>query len=191
MVWLNHNGTVQSFGSQVASDVSLGGNSFNVWEGSQSFGDTVTYDMTTSSTSVSDLDVGTLAQDAVSRGYMSSSCYLIDVETGFELWRGGAGLATGSFAVNVAGASSSPAPTPTATPAPAPTPTATPAPNGSGACSASYSTVSAWPGGFQGQVVVRNTGSDPLNGWSAGWTFPGDQRITSGDTAPGITVSCT
>ena len=230
MVWLNHNGTVQPFGSQVASDVSLGGNSFNVWEGSQSFGDTVTYDMTTSATSVSDLDVGTLAQDAVSRGYMSSSCYLIDVEAGFELWRGGAGLATGSFAVNVAGASSSPAPTPTATPAPAPTPTATPAPNGSGACSASYSTVSAWPGGFQGQVVVRNTGSDPLNGWSVGWTFPGDQRITSqwngndtqsgaalsvtnasyngnlaagataivgftattsGDTAPGITVSCT
>ena len=61
MVWLNHNGTVQPFGSQVASDVSLGGNSFNVWEGSQSFGDTVTYDMTTSATSVSDLDVGTLA----------------------------------------------------------------------------------------------------------------------------------
>src|SRR5438094_6037140 len=128
MVWLNHNGSVQPFGSQVASDVSLGGNGYNVWEGSQSFGDTVTYDMTTAATSVSDLDVGTLAKDAVSRGYISSSCYLIDVEAGFELWRGGAGLATGSFSVNVAGASSSPAATPTTTPAPAPTPTATPAP---------------------------------------------------------------
>ena len=68
-------------------------------------------------TSVSGLDVGALAQDAVSRGYLSSSCYLIDVEAGFELWRGGAGLATGSFSVNVAGAGSSLAPTPTATPA--------------------------------------------------------------------------
>ena len=230
MVWLNHNGSVQPFGSQVASDVSLGGRSYNVWEGSQSFGDTVTYDMTTAATSVSGLDVGTLAQDAVSRGYISSSCYLIDVEAGFELWQGGAGLATGSFSVNVAGAGSSPAPASTATPAPTATPAAAPAPNGSGACSASYSAVSAWPGGFQGQIVVRNTGSSPLNGWSIGWTFPGDQRITSlwngndtqsgaavtvtsasyngslaagatamvgftattsGDTAPGITVSCT
>src|SRR5262249_3256940 len=78
MVWLNHNGSVQPFGSQVASDVSLGGNSYNVWEGAQSFGDTVTYDMTTAATSVRDLDVGTLAQDAVRRGYLSSSCYLID-----------------------------------------------------------------------------------------------------------------
>jgi hypothetical protein len=195
MVWLNHNGSVQPFGSQVASDVSLGGASYNVWEGSQSFGDTITYDMTTPATSVSDLDVGTLAQDAVRRGYLSSSCYLIDVEAGFELWQGGAGLATGSFSVNVAGASSSPAPTPTATSAPAPTPSATPAPNGSGACSASYSTVSAWPGGFEGQVVVRNTGSGPLNGWRIGWTFPGDQRITSlwngNDTQSGSAVTVT
>ena len=118
MVWLNHNGSVQPFGSQVASDVSLGGNSYNVWEGSQSFGDTVTYDMTTAATSVSGLDVGMLAQDAASRGYLSSSCYLIDVEAGFELWRGGAGLATGSFSVNVAGAGSSPAPHPPRPPHP-------------------------------------------------------------------------
>ena len=226
MVWLNHNGSVQPFGSQVASGVSLGGHSYNVWEGAQSFGDTVTYDMTTAATSVSDLDVGTLAQDAVSRGYISSSCYLIDVEAGFELWQGGSGLATNSFSVNVAdtGSSPSPSPTPTLTPAPAP------APASSGGCSASYSTVSAWPGGFQGQIVVDNTGSSALNGWTISWTFPGDQDITnlwngndaqsgaavtvtnasynanvaagatitvgftattSGDAAPGITVSCT
>jgi cellulose 1,4-beta-cellobiosidase len=174
MVWLNHNGSVQPFGSQVASDVSLGGHSYNVWEGGQSFGDTVTYDMTTASTSVSDLDVGTLAQDAVSRGYISKSCYLIDVEAGFELWQGGAGLATDSFSVSTGG-TSTPTPTPTATPTPTPTPT----PTGSGACSATYSTVSTWPGGFQGQVVVSNTGSAPLNGWSIGWTFPGDDTINS------------
>jgi Glycosyl hydrolase family 12/Cellulose binding domain len=226
MVWLNHNGSVQPFGSQVASGVSLGGHTYNVWEGGQSFGDTVTYDMTTAATSVSDLDVGTLAQDAVSRGYISKSCYLIDVEAGFELWQGGAGLATDSFSVNVAGGGSSPTPTPTPSPAPTPTPTTT----GSGACSASYSTVSAWQGGFEGQITVTDTGSSALSGWKIGWTFPGDQEISSlwngndtqsgaavtvtnasyngsvapgasvtvgftatnsGDTAPGITASCT
>jgi chitinase len=38
---------------------------------------------------------------------MSSSCWLIDVEAGFELWQGGAGLATNSFSVNVNGTGSS------------------------------------------------------------------------------------
>jgi Glycosyl hydrolase family 12/Cellulose binding domain/Putative Ig domain len=100
MVWLNHNGSVQPYGSQVATNVSVGGHSYNVWEGANSFGDTVSYEMTTGTTSVSNLDLGPLAQDAVSRGYLSSSCYLIDVEAGFELWQGGAGLATKSFSVN-------------------------------------------------------------------------------------------
>ena len=35
----------------------------------------------------------------------------------------------------------------------------------------------SWSGGFQGQVVVKNTGSGTLNGWSLGWTFPGGQAI--------------
>jgi cellulose 1,4-beta-cellobiosidase len=57
--------------------------------------------MTSPATSVGGLDVGTLAQDAVNRGQLSRSCFLIDVEAGFELWRGGAGLATNSFSVSV------------------------------------------------------------------------------------------
>src|SRR5579862_5050880 len=105
MVWLNHNGPVQPFGSQVASNVGIGGHSYNVWEGAMSTWNTVSYSMTTGTTSVSSLDVGQLAQDAINRGYMSSSCWLIDVEAGFELWQGGAGLATSSFSVNVNGGS--------------------------------------------------------------------------------------
>lgn len=101
MVWLNHNGPVQPFGSEVATGVTVGGTSYNVWEGSQGSFDTVSYTMTTPATSVSGLDLAPLAQDAVSRGYLSSSCYLIDIEAGFELWQGGAGLATNSFSVNV------------------------------------------------------------------------------------------
>ncbi len=39
--------------------------------------------------------------------------------------------------------------------------------------------MNSWPGGFQGQVVVTNTGSATLNGWQLGWTFPGSQAISS------------
>lgn len=102
MVWLNHDGSVRPIGSQIASNVSIGGHSYNVWEGPQRWGDTITYDMTTGGTSVSGLDIGTLAQDAVRLGYLPSSCYLIDVEAGFELWQGGAGLSTTSFSVTIA-----------------------------------------------------------------------------------------
>jgi hypothetical protein len=186
MVWLNHNGPVQPFGSEVASNVSLGGHTYNVWEGAQSSWDTITYDMTSPATSVSNLDVGTLAQDMVSRGYTKSSWYLIDVEAGFELWQGGAGLQTSSFSVSLNGSSPSPTPTPTPTatpppPPPPPPPAAPPPPppSGGGACSAAYSVVSGWSGGYQGQVVVTNTGSATLSSWQLGWTFPGNQAINN------------
>jgi Glycosyl hydrolase family 12/Cellulose binding domain len=181
MVWLNHNGSVQPFGSEVASNVSLGGHTYNVWYGTQSSWDTVTYDMTSGSTSVSNLDVGTLAQDSVSRGYTKSTWYLIDVEAGFELWQGGAGLATNSFSVAINGSGPSPSPSPSPTPT-SPSPTPSPSPtttSGSGACAATYSVTNSWSGGFQGQVVVKNTGSGTLNGWSLGWTFPGSQAINN------------
>ncbi len=163
MVWLNHNGSVQPFGSEVASNVSLGGHTYNVWYGTQSTWDTVTYDMTSPATSVSNLDIGTLAQDSVSRGYTKSSWYLIDVEAGFELWQGGAGLATNSFSVNVNGGGSG-------TPPPPPP---------SSSCSAAYSVTNSWSGGFQGQVVVKNTGTETLSGWQLKWAFPGNQAISS------------
>jgi len=179
MVWLNHNGSVQPFGSQVASNVSIGGHTYNIWYGTQSSWDTVTYDMTSSATSVSNLDVGTLAQDSVSRGYTKSTWYLIDVEAGFELWQGGAGLATNSFSVNVNGSSPPPSPSPSPThTTPTPTPTPSSSSSGTGACSGTYSTVNSWQGGFQGQVVVKNTGSGTLSSWQLGFTFPGSQQIT-------------
>ena len=102
MIWLNHNGPVQPFGSKVARNVSVGGRGYNVWFGNQGW-NTVSYTMTTGTTSVSHLDLQPIIADAVSRGYISPSWYLIDVEAGFELWHGGAGLATHSFSVNVAG----------------------------------------------------------------------------------------
>lgn len=156
MVWLNHNGPVQPYGSEVATGVTVGGRGYNVWEGRQWFADTVSYAMTTPATSVSGLDLAPLAQDAVSRGYLSASCYLIDVEAGFEIWRGGAGLATDSFSVDVDGA--------------APVPPS---------CTVAYSLGNSSDGSMQANVVVTDTGDSPLNSWKLTWTFPGDTKITS------------
>ncbi|MFI8089285.1 cellulase family glycosylhydrolase [Streptomyces sp. NPDC086080] len=47
-----------------------------------------------------------------------------------------------------------------------------------GACEVGYRVTGEWPGGFQGEVTIRNTGSAVVNGWTLRWTFPADQRIT-------------
>ncbi|HTJ69277.1 MAG TPA: hypothetical protein VL551_17200 [Actinospica sp.] len=126
MVWLGHQGSLQPYGATVASDVTLDGTSYRVWEGVQTTEPTISYELTTPATSVTALDLYPIARDAVSRGYISESCYLIAVEAGFELWQGGAGLATNSFSVQVGGpGTGSPSPSPTTTPSPSPTPTPT------------------------------------------------------------------
>ncbi len=171
MIWLNHNGPVQPFGSKVAT-TTVNGVSYDVWFGNQGW-NTVSYTMTSPTTSVSALDIDGLTADAASRGYIQPSWFLIDVEAGFEMWQGGAGLATNSFAVNVGG-SAPPSTTTTTTPPP----TTTGSSGGSG-CSTAYSLVNSWAGGFQASVKVTNSGSAPITGWSLGWTFPGDQKISN------------
>jgi Glycosyl hydrolase family 12 len=106
MIWLNHHGHVHPAGAQVASNVSIGGHDYNVWLRRERW-NTISYAMTTGATSVSHLDLQALVADAVSRGYVGRSLYLIAVEAGFELWRGGVGLAANSFSVHVAGGGSS------------------------------------------------------------------------------------
>jgi cellulose 1,4-beta-cellobiosidase len=170
MIWLNHHGGVQPFGSEVARNVSLGGRSYHVWFGKQGW-NTISYTMTSPATSVRNLDIGALAFDAARRGYLQKSWYLADVEAGFELWQGGAGLATSTFSVTVGG-SGPPAPRP-ATSRPSP-----PARPGTAACSVTYSLLNTWPGGFQGQAVITNTGRAAVTGWALAWTFPSGQQIT-------------
>jgi Glycosyl hydrolase family 12 len=127
MIWLNHHGPVQPFGSRVGT-AAIRGVRYQVWEGQQSWGNVISYVMDRPTTSVSDLDVGAVAADAVSRGYIQKSWYLIDVEAGFEIWRGGAGLATNSFSVNLKPGIGSPRPAPAPSAPPAPAPSAPPAP---------------------------------------------------------------
>ncbi|WUH89624.1 cellulose-binding domain-containing protein [Streptomyces sp. NBC_00433] len=47
-----------------------------------------------------------------------------------------------------------------------------------GSCHVAY-TRNEWTGGFTADVVVGNTGTTPVNGWALGFSFPGDQKITS------------
>ena len=50
---------------------------------------------------------------------------------------------------------------------------------GGGTCHVTYTRSSQWPGGFTAQVVIANTGTAAINGWSLTFTFPGDQKVTS------------
>jgi hypothetical protein len=71
----------------------------------------------------------------------------------------------------------SPAPTtpPPTTPPPTTGPPTAPPP---GNCAVSFRNVNQWPDGFQGEVVITNTGSATVNGWQLAWSFTAGQRLT-------------
>ncbi len=99
MIWLNSRGGVQPFGSQTGTS-NAAGKSWNVWTGQQTSWKIISYVLNPGATSVSNLDLKSMINDAVSRGSINPSNYLIDVEAGFEIWQGGQGLATNSFSVS-------------------------------------------------------------------------------------------
>lgn len=104
MIWLNRRGGVGPAGREVARNVRIGIHTYNIWykpPASPGQGNTVSYSMVTPHARVSNLDLGRVIRNSVSRGYTRWSWYLIDVEAGFELWHGGTGLATKSFSVHV------------------------------------------------------------------------------------------
>lgn len=49
---------------------------------------------------------------------------------------------------------------------------------GGAACRVSY-TKSEWQGGLTGNVTITNTGNATIDGWTLGFTFPGDTKVTS------------
>ncbi len=76
-------------------------------------------------------------------------------------------------------ASPPPTTSPTTPPTTSPTtPPTTSPPSGSG-CTATYQITNTWQGGFQANVVVANTGSTALNGWSVHFTLAGGQSISN------------
>ena len=103
MIWINSRGGVQPFGSQTAT-TNVAGMNWNVWTGQQTSWKIISYVLNPGATSVSNLDLKALFQDAVARGSINPSNYLIDVEAGFEIWQGGQGLGTNSFSVTATAA---------------------------------------------------------------------------------------
>ncbi|MGW5670912.1 cellulase family glycosylhydrolase [Micromonospora sp. NPDC003776] len=71
--------------------------------------------------------------------------------------------------------STPPTSTPPTTAPPTSPPPTTPPP--SGGCTAGYTIVNSWQGGFQGEVKVT-AGAAAINGWSTRWTFANGQTIT-------------
>jgi glucuronoarabinoxylan endo-1,4-beta-xylanase len=69
-------------------------------------------------------------------------------------------------------------PTPTHTPTSTPTPTPTSTPTTGQACSVQYTITNQWAGGFGANIVITNTGSTAINGWTLKWTFANGQAIT-------------
>jgi hypothetical protein len=104
MIWLNHQGSVQPFGSQTGS-ATIDGASYEVWTGSQSSWKIVSYVAASPVTSVTNLNLLPFFEDAISRGSLEPSWWLIDVEFGFEVWTGGKGLAVSNFSVSAAAGS--------------------------------------------------------------------------------------
>ncbi|HJP76435.1 MAG TPA: cellulose binding domain-containing protein [Pseudonocardiaceae bacterium] len=98
MIWINSRGGVQPFGSQTGTS-NVDGMNWNVWTGQQTSWKIISYVLNPGATSVTNLDLKSLFQDAVSRGSINPSNYLLDVEAGYEIWQGGQGLGTNSFSV--------------------------------------------------------------------------------------------
>jgi chitin-binding protein len=50
---------------------------------------------------------------------------------------------------------------------------------GAKSCTATWNTLSAWSGGFFGEVTVLNTSASTSTAWQVGWTWSGSGRISS------------
>jgi hypothetical protein len=98
MIWLSHHGPAIPGGKSTA--VTIDGINFNLWWDGYH---TMWYVISSPSLTnpyVRNLDLGDFIKDAVSRGYIPSpSWYLMDIEAGFEIWRGGQGLQVNSLSI--------------------------------------------------------------------------------------------
>ncbi|WP_433296436.1 GH12 family glycosyl hydrolase domain-containing protein [Actinoplanes sp. CA-030573] len=167
MIWFNRQGSIQPIGS-VVGNATIGGRTWQVWQGSNGSNAVVSYVAPSPITSWS-FSVLDFINDVKNRGAITSSWYLTSIQAGFEPWIGGAGLGVSNFSATVnGGGSTTPPPT---------TPTTPPA-GGNTACRVSYAT-NVWNSGFTANITVTNTGSSAVNGWSLGFTLPSGQSITS------------
>ncbi|MDG6104136.1 cellulase family glycosylhydrolase [Dactylosporangium aurantiacum] len=117
----------------------------------------------------------------------------LDMVTGFNpaqltswgerIFNGANGIKATAKEATVYGGTTSPSPSrSSSSPSPSvsvsPSRSASSSPQPAGACKVTYTVTNQWPGGFQGDVKVTNTGSTPVNGWRLAWTWPNGQVLT-------------
>ena len=68
--------------------------------------------------------------------------------------------------------------TPTVTPTQGITPTPTPTQTSGSSCKVQYTITNQWQGGFGANIVITNTGTTAINGWSLQFSFANGQTIT-------------
>jgi hypothetical protein len=151
-IWLRDQGGVRPPGLMIASAIPIAGAGWNVWFGQADGLNRIAYERVGDVTSVKGLDIRAFTKDSVVRGLVKPEWYLVGVEAGFTVWRGGAGNAVEHFEVSVSG-------------------------EPPGACSARLAVDETWSSGFTATVVVTNSGESPVRGWAVDWTFPGEQVV--------------
>jgi cellulase/cellobiase CelA1 len=172
MIWLNRQGSIQPVGSRIGS-ITLEGRSWDVWYGNPGW-NVISYVATSLPVTSFNYNVMSFVNDTRGRGYVQPSWFLTSIQAGFEPWIGGTGLAVNSFSATVNGGGGGNPGTPPPTGG---TPTPPPG-GGNGACRVTYS-ANSWSNGFTGTVDITNTGSGAMNGWTLGFSFPGNQQVTS------------
>lgn len=100
MLWLDRRGVVPD-GAPVAS-VTIGGIDWEIWfeKGKREWA-YVVYVSSKPIYCVEDFNLLAFVVDCVRRGWLQEKWYLHAVEAGFELWEGGAGLASRNFSVSL------------------------------------------------------------------------------------------
>ena len=180
MIWLNSRG-VQPSGRKIAT-VKIAGATWSVWYDKMDW-NYIAY-VRTSPTNSFKADLKEFFNDAVSRGYVKKDWYLTAVEAGFELWKGGAGLASKSFSFNLSNAKKNvAAPKKTTTKASTTTKTtaktSTTTTSNTNNCTVSYNVKDSWGSGGVVDITIKNNSKTAVNGWTLKWTFPGNQKITN------------
>lgn len=110
IIWLSSHGGVRPGGTRIAADVRLAGATWNIWFEQAQGHNRIVYQRVGAVSAVHGLDIRAFTEDSVARGWIRPEWYLIGVEAGFNLWKGGAGNAVDRFSVSVGDSRRLPAP---------------------------------------------------------------------------------
>jgi cellulose 1,4-beta-cellobiosidase len=101
MIWQNYGGNAQPVGSMIGS-MTFNSVSYEVWTGTVSTWKYIAYRRSPGSSTAVDFDLKPFVMDAVSRGQVTNSSYLLGIQAGFEIWQsGGTAPSVQSFNVSV------------------------------------------------------------------------------------------